>query len=45
MDDSRFEYSWFSFTEILAYAAYFVAVFLGLKAADRPRRVPAQEQA
>lgn len=34
-----------SLTEMLAYGAYFVAVFLGLKAVDRPRRVPAQEQA
>ncbi|MEW6242597.1 MAG: FTR1 family protein [Chloroflexota bacterium] len=34
-----------SLTEMLAYGAYFVAIFLGLKFADRPKRVPAQEQA
>ncbi len=34
-----------SLTEMLAYGAYFVAVFLGLRFSNRPKRVPAQGQA
>lgn len=34
-----------SLTEVLAYAAYFVAVFLGLRFANRPKPITANQQA
>jgi len=34
-----------SLTEVLAYAVYFAAVFLGLRSANKPKSLPANQQA
>jgi high-affinity iron transporter len=34
-----------SLTEVLAYAVYFAAVFLGLRSANKPKSIPANQQA